>query len=411
MKKLLLLLLSIGFISPIYADLDIGTTAYDNGDYQTALKEFKILAEQGHAKAQHNVGWMYKSDVEGIPKDDKQALYWFIKAAEQGVAESQLNVAIMYDDGEGTPQDYEQALYWYTKAAEQGVAFAQHTVAYMYANAQGTAQDYEKAIYWYTEVANQGDAETQNYLGGIYFSGEFAPIDYEKAVYWWTKAAEQGYVESQNNLGWMYANGDGVPRDYKKALYWYKKLAEQGDSAAQYNLGLIYLEGVSEVVPQSYKDAAYWIKLSLDNGDEDAQILWDAYELWKYVDTGVDLDKAIEYAEAGEAEKAEIELYTISQLAMGGNPKAMCEFGTMYMKEGYWIVQSDESAVEWWLKSANQGYAPCQFNVGSAYLIGKGIEKDLSQAKYWLQKAIDSDDEEFSESARVLYGIHELEGY
>ena len=49
--------------------------------------------------------------------------------------------------------------------------------------------------------------------------------------------------------------------------------------------------------------------------------------------------------------------------------------------------------------------------IGSAYLIGKGIEKDLSQAKYWLQKAIDSGDEEFSGSARVLYGIHELGNY
>lgn len=78
------------------------------------------------------------------------------------------------------------------------------------------------------------------------------------------------------------------------------------------------------------------------------------------------------------------------------------------MKEGLWIVQSDESAVEWWLKSANSGYVPCQFSVGSAYLIGKGIEKDLSQAKYWLQKVIDSDDEEFSESAQVLYDIHKL---
>jgi TPR repeat protein len=46
----------------------------------------------------------------------------------------------------------------------------------------------------------------------------------------------------------------------------------------------------------------------------------------------------------------------------------------MYRKEGYWIVQSDEDASEWWLKSAEMGYAPCQFNIGSAYLmIGGGF--------------------------------------
>ena len=124
-----------------------------------------------------------------------------------------------------------------------------------------------------------------------------------------------------------------------------------------------------------------------------------------------DLDQAIAYAEAGDVRKGQIELYNISQRAMEGQPKSMCEFGTMYKKEGYWIVQSDEDASEWWLKSAEMGYAPCQFNIGTAYLIGSGIEKDLSKAKYWLQKAIDSTNEKFSESAKVLYAINELDNY
>ena len=124
-----------------------------------------------------------------------------------------------------------------------------------------------------------------------------------------------------------------------------------------------------------------------------------------------DLDQAIAYAEAGDVRKGQIELYNISQRAMEGQPKSMCEFGTMYKKEGYWIVQSDEDASDWWLKSAEMGYAPCQFNIGAAYLIGSGIEKDLSKAKYWLQKAIDSTNEKFSESAKVLYAINELEKF
>jgi TPR repeat protein len=122
-----------------------------------------------------------------------------------------------------------------------------------------------------------------------------------------------------------------------------------------------------------------------------------------------DLDKAIAYAEAGDVKKGLMELVNISQRAMAGNPKSMCEFGTMYKKEGYWIVQSDEDAIEWWLKSAELGYAPCQFSVGAAYLIGSGIEKDLSKAKFWLQKAKDSTFEKYSDSANVLYAIHELD--
>ena len=122
-----------------------------------------------------------------------------------------------------------------------------------------------------------------------------------------------------------------------------------------------------------------------------------------------DLDKAIAFAEAGDVKKGQMELVNIAQRAMAGNPKSMCEFGTMFKKEGYWIVQSDEDAIEWWLKSAELGYAPCQFSVGAAYLIGSGIEKDLSKAKFWLQKAKDSSFEKYSDSANVLYAIHELD--
>ena len=124
-----------------------------------------------------------------------------------------------------------------------------------------------------------------------------------------------------------------------------------------------------------------------------------------------DLDQAIAYAEAGDVRKGQIELYNISQRAMEGQPKSMCELGTMYRKEGYWIFQSEEVSSEWWLKSAEMGYAPCQFAIGSAYLIGSGVEKDLSKAKYWLQKAIDSTYDKYSDSAKVLYAIHELDNY
>ena len=124
-----------------------------------------------------------------------------------------------------------------------------------------------------------------------------------------------------------------------------------------------------------------------------------------------DLDKAIQYAESGDKDKAHIELLQIAELAQTGDPKALFEFGVMYKTEGLWIVQSDEYAFENWLESAKLGYAPAHFTVAASYIIGSGVEKDLSQAKYWLQKTIDSTDAEYSESAKVLYAIHELDDF
>ena len=125
-----------------------------------------------------------------------------------------------------------------------------------------------------------------------------------------------------------------------------------------------------------------------------------------------DLDQAIAYAEAGDVRKGQIELYNISQRALDGHPKSMCEMGTMYKKEGYWIVQSDEEASKMWLKSAEMGYAPCQFAMGALYLIGEeGVQSDMSKAKFWLYKAKESTYKKYARVSAELYAAHELDKY
>ena len=122
-----------------------------------------------------------------------------------------------------------------------------------------------------------------------------------------------------------------------------------------------------------------------------------------------DLKRAIAFDQAGEFEKAANELYKISQLATRGHPRAMYEFGTMYMKEGMWVVQSDEAGFDWWMKSANLGYAPAQFSIGASYIGGIGVNRDLSEAKKWLEKAINSTYEKYSKVAKELYTLNELD--
>lgn len=66
-------------------DLWAGVTAYNAGDYATALGEWMPLAEQGDATAQNNLGVMYEYGL-GVPKDDAEAVKWYRMAAEQGNA-------------------------------------------------------------------------------------------------------------------------------------------------------------------------------------------------------------------------------------------------------------------------------------------------------------------------------------
>ncbi len=107
---------TLGLTAPAGAGFDEGMAAHERGDYATALREWSPLAEQGHAGAQNNLGFMYRNG-QGVPQDYAEALQWYRKAAEQGHAEAQNNLGFMYEDGQGVPQDYAHAHMWYNLAA------------------------------------------------------------------------------------------------------------------------------------------------------------------------------------------------------------------------------------------------------------------------------------------------------
>ncbi len=74
------------FSAPVVAqDLKKGLAAYKKGDYETALREWRPLAEAGHSGAQYNLGFNYVQG-KGVPKDLVQAYFWFDLAARQDKA-------------------------------------------------------------------------------------------------------------------------------------------------------------------------------------------------------------------------------------------------------------------------------------------------------------------------------------
>ena len=106
------LLFSLLLGVPSYsADFNKGLTAAQSGDFATALKEWKPLAEEGNAVAQNNLGLMYHNGW-GVPHDYKEAVYWYQLAAEQEHAKAQYNLGVMYALGEGVIKDYVYAYMW-----------------------------------------------------------------------------------------------------------------------------------------------------------------------------------------------------------------------------------------------------------------------------------------------------------
>jgi uncharacterized protein len=126
--------------------------AYNRGDYATALRLWRPLADQGNASAQISLGLMY-ANGHGVPQDYAEVVKWYRKAADRGNAAAQINLGLMYANGHGVPQDYAEAVKWYRKAADRGNAAAQNNLGTMYDLGQGVPQDYVEAHKWYNLAA------------------------------------------------------------------------------------------------------------------------------------------------------------------------------------------------------------------------------------------------------------------
>ncbi len=107
----------------VAADFDAGCRAYDQGDFATALEEWRPLAEQGHAQAQFRMGCLLAYG-QGVPQDHQQALALFRQAAEQGNADAQNNLGGMYALGWAVETDLIEAYMWFELAASNGLEIA-----------------------------------------------------------------------------------------------------------------------------------------------------------------------------------------------------------------------------------------------------------------------------------------------
>ncbi len=157
----LTLLFASSLVAPASGgQFDDGVAAYERGDYATAFRLMKPLAEAGYAMAQHNLDVMYDFG-RGVPQSDAEALTWYRKAAETGLPEAQHNLGLMYFRGQGVPPDFAEAARWYREAAEQGMADSQMNLALMYYHGQGVPRDYVLAHMWLDLAASQYPASAR----------------------------------------------------------------------------------------------------------------------------------------------------------------------------------------------------------------------------------------------------------
>lgn len=140
--------------APAVADYATGLVAAERGDYTTALKEWRPLAEQGNPDAQYKLGTMYRHG-QGVTQDYKVAIKWFKLAADQGNVSAQSNLGAIYDQGLGITQDSSVAFKWFKLAAESGNGYSQFILGEMYQQGRGVTRDNIRAHMWWNIAASE----------------------------------------------------------------------------------------------------------------------------------------------------------------------------------------------------------------------------------------------------------------
>ena len=173
---------------------------------------------------------------------------------------SQTRIGNLYRHGDGVIMDYVEAVRWYRKAAGQGFAGAQNNLAVMYEQGLGVPKNKSEAAKWFRRAAEQGFADAQHSIGLMYKDGKGVSRNLEEAAKWISKAAEQSHHSAFRDMGEMYWKGLGVSQNNIRACMWWKIGALHGDKESERLLDTVTEKMNSSHVAEVQKLAQEWMQ-------------------------------------------------------------------------------------------------------------------------------------------------------
>lgn len=198
-------------------------------------------------------------------EDPYSALPFLNQAANLGNAESQYNLAYLYQKGLAVEQNDSIAHLWYLKSAEQGFISAQFKVAYNYSSGRGVEKDPEEAFYWSRECALLKDPECISHVVACFNEGFGVEPNADSAKAWTVRAAILPDLENLRLSSFISSARLGLAQDYmndknyEEAFVWY----------------LIYNESkrdFSMLVQQQIIEEILGLELHLDSSQKDKLI-------------------------------------------------------------------------------------------------------------------------------------------
>lgn len=220
---------------------------------------------------------------------------------------------------------------------------------------------------------------------------------------------EDNYVDEMPD----YENYGYENHDFKRDTFWLKRpdndliiRAENGDAEAQYQIGKIFFEAYHDDVESTspikmegvddfYDEAINWLTKSAQQDNLGAQICLSNLYLY-----------SIHRRLPGGDYFVEKSKYWVEKAAKSDKREGMHALGCWYE----WLyadcgeLEDAQHAYYYYRVAARNGYTPAMCDLAMCYKDGVGVGKNLTKARYWLERAKNGGDEDAS---RLLLTLDE----
>jgi TPR repeat protein len=190
-------------------------------DESTPVDQLQALASQGNGSAMLALGERLLQTQES-GANPEEGLKWLQQAADSGLSQAFYDLGVVYANGVTGTTDMTKAMDYFRKGADNGNADCQTSMGMLYQAGDripsGVKADPVEAVKWYRLAAEQNHTEAIQHLGMMYVTGQGVTADAAEGARWFLKGAELGNADCRWGLGQCYWDGKGVPKDVVQAI-------------------------------------------------------------------------------------------------------------------------------------------------------------------------------------------------
>ena len=416
MKKMLALCLGIVFLTPsdAFASLEEAVAAIKEKDYNFASMELNRLVEQENdTDAMYQLSLLYEKG-QGVQKNPAEAMRLLKQSAQMGNDKAAVKLGNLYYSGKGdVEKSYPDAFKMFKMAADKGNFTAQYNVGLMLEQGIGDVSQPNpvQAFQYYLKSGNQGYYLAQNALGRMYVEGIGTTQNYTRGMGWYRLAADQGHVDSQIKLADLFSNLNvkGLPFNLAYAHVYYNVVAayagspyrEQAIDARDKLIKKMQVKDIQAAQQiaqnwrkksrlESYPPESFEGMVSLDEdisrmGQEEIKkeekkpitVLTELEDI--LIETGVSRRTLYNAIQNNDFSKV---IASLEKKVQEDEELSMIALGDLYLL-GQGMEPDVSKAIRLYKQAADKGNAIAAFRLAPLYCQGNGVEKNMNECYKW----------------------------